>query len=96
MDQRLAGLDPTCDRRIRLIEERRCDPPRPVVVEHGGEWWPGLQPAGQLCDDGRGLRADVEYSVRYDWGIGKHLRTVPPERLRLPWIRRKNANCPHR
>ena len=68
---------------IRLLEERTFDPPRPVLVEHDGEWWPGLQRAWRLCDDGRGWRADVEYSVQYDWGRGKHMPTVLPERLRL-------------
>ncbi|MGY1692002.1 hypothetical protein [Geodermatophilus sp. SYSU D01105] len=68
---------------IRLVEERRYDPPRSVLVEHDGEWWPGLQRAWRLCDDGRGWMADVEYSVRHDGGIGKHLPCVPPERVRL-------------
>jgi hypothetical protein len=39
---------------VRLIEERRFDPPRPVQVEQDGRWWPGVQHAWRLCDDGRG------------------------------------------
>lgn len=39
---------------VRLIEECTCDPPRRVLVEHDGQWWPGLQRAWRLCDDGRG------------------------------------------
>ena len=68
---------------VRLLEERTYDPPRSVLVEHDGRWWPGTQRAWRLCDDGRGWRADVEYVAEYEWGRGKHLPTVPPERLRL-------------
>ena len=34
---------------VRLIEERRFDPPRAVEVEHNGRWWPGFQYAWRLC-----------------------------------------------
>jgi hypothetical protein len=68
---------------LRLIEERRFDPPRAVEVEHEGRWWPGVQHAWRLCDDGRGWMADVEYVVEHEWGIGKHLPVVPPERVRV-------------
>jgi hypothetical protein len=68
---------------VRLLREHRYDPPRPVEVEHDGYWWPGLQHAWRLCDDDRGWIADVEYSVQYDWGRGKHLQCVPQERFRL-------------
>jgi hypothetical protein len=34
-------------------------------------------------DDGRGWLADVEHVVAYDWGQGKHLGSVPAERVRL-------------
>jgi hypothetical protein len=49
---------------IRLLDQRRCDPPRAVEVEHGGSWWPALQTAWRLCYDGRGWLphvADVQY-----------------------------------
>jgi hypothetical protein len=68
---------------VRLIEERRFDPPRPVEVERDGGWWPGFQHAWRVCDDERGWTADVEYVVRYPWGIGKHLSSVTPDRVRL-------------
>jgi len=31
--------------------------------------------------------ADVEYSVQHEWGMGKHLQCVPPDRMRLVWER---------
>jgi hypothetical protein len=67
---------------VRLLEERRFDPPRPVEVEHDDRWWPGAQAAWRLCEDGRGWRADVEYVVEHEWGRGLHVPTVPPERVR--------------
>jgi hypothetical protein len=66
-----------------LIDERRYEPPRRVEVLHDGSWWPGIQSAWRLCEDGRGWRADVEYVVQYEWGSGKHVPTVPPERVRI-------------
>jgi hypothetical protein len=68
---------------VRLLKEHRYDPPRVVEVEHGGQWSQGFQSAWRLCDDGRGWMAQVEYSVQHEWGRGKHLQTVPPERLRV-------------
>ena len=68
---------------VRLLDERRFDPPRLVDVEKDGAWWPGSQRAWRLCDDGRGWMADVEFVVQYDWGPGKHLMAVPVERVRL-------------
>jgi hypothetical protein len=68
---------------VRLLKEHRFDPPRPVEVERDGHWWTGSQSAWQLCDDGRGWMAQVEYSVQYEWGLGKHLQSVPPERIRV-------------
>lgn len=67
---------------VQLVEERRFDPPRAVEVEHHGGWWPGFQHAWQVCDDGRGWMADVEWSERYDWGLGRHVLAVPPGRVR--------------
>lgn len=68
---------------VRLIEERRFDPPRRVEVEHDGRWWPGVQRSWRLLDDRRGWCADVEYNVAYDWGPGKHLGSVSADRVRL-------------
>ncbi len=67
---------------VRLLEQRIFDPPRSVEVDHNGAWWAGTQTAWRLCDDGRGWRADVEYVVEHERGRGRHVPTVPPERLR--------------
>lgn len=69
---------------VRLLKERRFDPPRPIEVQRDGHWWPGFQRAWRLCDDDRGWIADVEYVMQHEWGRGKHLDCVPPARLRLP------------
>lgn len=61
---------------------RRIDPPRLVEVEQGGEWWPGQQDAWVRWPDGS-WRASVEFVATYDWGQGKHVLSVPPERVRL-------------
>lgn len=68
---------------IPLLDERRYDPPRAVEVEDEGQWWPGFQSRWLICDDGRGWMAQVQYSTQHEWGLGKHLQSVPPERLRL-------------
>jgi hypothetical protein len=68
---------------IRLLDERRYAPPRIVEVKHDGRWWPGFQSRWLLCDDGRRWMAQVEYTAQHDWGLGKHLESVPPERLRM-------------
>jgi hypothetical protein len=68
---------------IRLLGEQRYDPARPVEVELHGQWWPGFQRAWRLTSDRDYWVADVEFSARYDWGFGKHLQCVPPERVRL-------------
>jgi len=69
---------------VHQLAVRRLTPPRRVEVHRDGHWWPGFQHAWRLCDDGRGWMADVDYVVAYDWGRGKHMGCVPPERLRLP------------
>jgi len=68
---------------VRLLEERRFDEPRPVEVEHDGAWWPAFQSWWLLCDDDRGWVAQVEYVIQHDYGAGKHLACVPPERVRV-------------
>jgi hypothetical protein len=68
---------------VRLLEERRFDPPRAVEVEHDGAWWPGFQHAWRLCDDHRGWMADVSWAEQHDWGLGTYRPMVPPERVRL-------------
>lgn len=67
---------------VRLLDRRRYDPPRPVLVEHNGRWWNGWQWEWLLCDDGRGWRAGVQWTEDYEWGPGRHITTVPPTRLR--------------
>jgi uncharacterized protein YndB with AHSA1/START domain len=54
-----------------------------VKVEHHGRWWAGTQAAWRLCDDARGWMADVTWTEQHDWGPGKYLTMVPPERLRV-------------
>jgi hypothetical protein len=51
---RRAGYTPTVQVHVRLLHERRYDPPRPVEVEHEGQWCPGFQSRWLLCDDNRG------------------------------------------
>ncbi len=51
---------------VRLVDERRYDPPRAVLVEHEGRWWPGFQSRWRLCDDGRGWMAQVEFVAQQD------------------------------
>jgi hypothetical protein len=67
---------------IPLIEGRRFDRPRAVEIAHNGRWWRARQAGRRLSDDGRYWRADLEWSESYQWGLGKHLSTVPPEPLR--------------
>jgi hypothetical protein len=47
-------------------------------------WWPQTQRAWRLSDDDRGWRADVAFVVEYEWGRGKHMPCLTPERVRLP------------
>jgi hypothetical protein len=68
---------------VRLLDERRYDPPRHVEVELNGQWWPGLQHAWRLTSDRDHWVADVEFAAVYDWGLGKHFHCVPPGRVRL-------------
>ena len=53
---------------VRVIEERRCDPSRPVLVEHDGCMMARLQRAWRLCDDTRGWMAEVTWTADHDWG----------------------------
>lgn len=67
---------------VRVLKEHRYDPPCRVQVEHHGTWAPGWLRAWRLLDDGQGWRADVQYAVRYDWGLGCHVGTVLAARVR--------------
>jgi hypothetical protein len=69
---------------VRLLEEKLFDPPRPVDIQHDGAWWPGVQRSWRLCDDHRGWMAEVEYVVEHEWGLGKYIPLVTPERIRIP------------
>lgn len=62
---------------------RKIDPPRPVEVLHNGQWLPGQQDAWVLWPDGT-WRASVTFTARYEWGPGKHVMSLPAERVRLP------------
>ncbi len=68
---------------IRLLDERRFDPPRDVEVHNDGRWWSGHQTAWRLCDDEFGWRAAVPWRQLHDHGWDRHLTSVPPERVRL-------------
>ena len=47
-------------------------------------WQADFQRAWRLCDnDDRGRRAPIEYVMTPEWTPGRHLKRVPPERLRL-------------
>ena len=78
------GPGPYRAARAGPLGERRYDPPRAVEVERDGRWWPVLQSAWRLLDDGRGWMAEVNYVVEYEWGREKHLGAVPADRVRLP------------
>jgi hypothetical protein len=60
---------------VRLLDQRRYDPPRLVEVEHDGGWWPGLQTAWRLCGRPPRLngRRDVTWTEQHDWGLGEYL-----------------------
>ena len=68
---------------VRLLEERRFDPPRVIEVEHAGQWWPGFQYAWRLCDDHRGWMADVTWTEQHEWGLGTYRPMVTPGRARV-------------
>jgi hypothetical protein len=69
---------------IRLLAERRHDPPGRSRSRTAATWWPGFHSRWLLCVDGRGWMAQVESSMQHEWGGREHLRSVPPERLRIP------------
>lgn len=62
---------------------RRLDPPRAVEVWHEGTWVAAVQKAWVRQPDGS-WKAAVEYVVQHDWGLGKYMRTVAEDRVRLP------------
>ncbi|TFV90421.1 hypothetical protein [Blastococcus sp. CT_GayMR16] len=61
---------------------QRFDPLRPVEVELDGAWWPGSQDAWVRWPDGS-WRASVEFVAEKEWGAGKHVMSVPEDRVRL-------------
>jgi hypothetical protein len=68
---------------VRLVDQRRYEPPKRVEVEHNGGWWTGFCTGWLLTDCGRRWRADVEYVVEHECGLGKYLQVVPAARVRL-------------
>jgi hypothetical protein len=62
---------------------RRIDPPRAVEVEQDGQWWPGAQDAWVRWPD-HTWRASVSFVAQHEWGAGKHVMSVPADRVRLP------------
>lgn len=68
--------------RVRLVDERRFDPPRRVLVEQDGEWWPAELRAWRLCDDARGWMAECRWTRPHEWGQGTYDTMVPAARVR--------------
>src|SRR3954466_10506497 len=58
---------------VRLLDERRYDPPRHVEVELNGQWWPGLQHAWRLTSDRDHWVADVGVRRRVRLGTRQAL-----------------------
>jgi hypothetical protein len=52
------------------------------VLHDDGQWVVGAQDAWVRWPDGE-WRASVTYSVVYEWGAGRHLRSMPANRVRL-------------
>jgi hypothetical protein len=77
-------LSPNDKTTVRLIEERRFDPPRTVEVEHDGRWWSGTQTALRLCYDARGWMADVTWTPAR-LGSGQIPDDGSAERIRVLW-----------
>ena len=67
----------------RCLVERRLDLPRHIDVYETGQWWPGVQHAWRMYDDGTGWRAAVRFVVA---GPAEELDAreadVPRERIR--------------
>jgi hypothetical protein len=60
----------------------RLDPPRSVELLHDGQWVAGTQDPWVRSPDGE-WRSSGAYSVVYEWGPGKHLRSLPAHPVRL-------------
>ncbi|MCU1617458.1 MAG: hypothetical protein JWO98_4998 [Frankiales bacterium] len=52
-----------------------------MEVEKERSWWPGIQRAWRLRDDGRGWMADVGFVAQHEWGQGKYVLSVPVGRV---------------
>ncbi|MGY1594935.1 hypothetical protein ACI79D_23420 [Geodermatophilus sp. SYSU D00708] len=66
-----------------VLVERRIDPPRHVEVECAGRWWPGVQHAWRMYDDGTGWRAAVRFvAAAAGDDLGSRDADVPRERIR--------------
>ena len=71
-------MSPPCDRRptVDAVTDnlRRLNPPRAVEVLHDGQWLAGAHGCvGTTASGGSGQLLGVQY----EWGPGKHLRSVP-------------------
>ncbi|MGY1691390.1 hypothetical protein [Geodermatophilus sp. SYSU D01105] len=66
-----------------VLVERRVAPPRHVEVESAGRWWPGVQHAWRMYDDGTGWRAAVRFvAADPDGQLTSQDADVPHERVR--------------
>src|SRR3712207_3906058 len=70
------GAGHAVDESIPSLGERRYDAPRPA------QWCPDCRRAWRLTSNRDHRVADVEFSARYQWGLGKPLQGVPRERIR--------------
>ncbi|MGY1823015.1 hypothetical protein [Geodermatophilus sp. SYSU D00079] len=82
-----------------VLVERRIDPPRHVEVDSAGRWWPAIQHAWRMYDDGTGWRAAVRYvAAGSDGDLVSRDVDVPRERIRdrIPRRRTWGALIPRR
>lgn len=63
------------------LVERRMTPVRHVDVEVAGRWWPGVQHAWRMYEDGTGWRAAVRFVTEVE-GLAAHDADLPTERVR--------------
>lgn len=54
-----------------------------MLVLHDGVWLPGWQNGWVRWPDGQ-WRASVSFTADYEWGRGKHVKSVPADQVRLP------------
>jgi hypothetical protein len=63
--------------------EHHLTPARHVEVEAAGRWWPGVQHAWRMYEDGTGWRAAVRFVAPGTDGLSSHDQDLPIERVRV-------------